>query len=110
MKMRLGILEHFDAGHHLPGHPRCGTPHGHTYKVELTIEGENQGEMIIDFAVLKEQLRETLREFDHVDLNGILPYPTCENICEAIYLRLEKRLGFPFHLRVWEGEGKWAEI
>jgi len=38
--MRVGILEHFDAGHHLPGHPTCGRPHGHTYRVEVIIRGE----------------------------------------------------------------------
>ncbi len=51
--MRLGIAEFIDCAHFLPGHPKCGQLHGHTYKVEVTIEGEQTGGMVIDFNELK---------------------------------------------------------
>ena len=38
--MKLGITEFIDCAHFLPGHPKCGQVHGHTYKVEVIIEGE----------------------------------------------------------------------
>ena len=42
--MRLGITEYIDCAHFLPGHPKCGQVHGHTYKVEVVIEGEKKKE------------------------------------------------------------------
>ena len=108
--MKLGVSENMDCAHFLPGHPKCGTIHGHTYKIELIIEGNNTSGMIMDFADLKQCLRETLDQYDHKSLNDYLSYPSVENICEMLKGRLEERLPFPFTLRVWEGEGKWAEL
>jgi len=52
--MRLGITEFIDCAHHLPGHPKWGPLHGHTYKVEVIIEGQQRpGGMILDFTELK---------------------------------------------------------
>jgi 6-pyruvoyltetrahydropterin/6-carboxytetrahydropterin synthase len=107
--MRLGIVEYMDCAHHLPGHPRCGRQHGHTYKVELILEGTPKDGMVLDFAEMKRALRETLAEYDHRDMNDFMDYPSVENICMALKKRLEARVKFPFLLRVWEGEGKWAE-
>ncbi|TDI89346.1 MAG: 6-carboxytetrahydropterin synthase QueD, partial [Caldithrix sp.] len=47
--MKLGTTHYIDCAHFLPGHPKCGQLHGHTYKVEVVIEGENKDGMIIDF-------------------------------------------------------------
>ena len=51
--MKLGIIEYIDCAHFLPGHHKCGALHGHTYRVEVTIEGENKTGMIVDFGDLK---------------------------------------------------------
>src|SRR6266849_2344915 len=56
--MKLGVTEYADCAHFLPGHPKCGAIHGHTYKIELTIEGQIKGGMVVDFADLKQSLRE----------------------------------------------------
>ncbi len=106
--MKLGVIEHIDCAHHLPGHRKCGQVHGHTYKVEMIIEGENENGMVVDFSVLKQQLREVLSLYDHRSFNDFLQYPSVENICEMLRKELEKKLRFPFTLRVWEWEGKWA--
>jgi len=108
--MRIGVTEYMDCAHFLPGHPKCGPPHGHTYKVEVTIEGDPRGRMIIDFADLKQAVRDVLSHYDHRSWNDFLEYPSVENICELLSQRLKERLGFPLTLRVWEGHGKWAEI
>jgi len=108
--MKLGVIEHIDCAHHLPGHQKCGQVHGHTYKVEMIIEGKNENGMVVDFSVLKQELREVLSHYDHRSLNDFLQYPSVENICEMLRKELEKRVGFPFTLRIWEGEGKWAEL
>lgn len=108
--MKLGITEHVDCAHHLPGHPRCGANHGHTYSVEVVVEGEPQQGMLIDFADLRAEVRAILRLYDHRDWNEFLEYPSVENICARLRGDLELRLRFPFTLRVHEGHGKWAEL
>ncbi|MDD1769897.1 MAG: 6-pyruvoyl tetrahydropterin synthase family protein [Methanomassiliicoccales archaeon] len=56
----------FSASHFIPGHPKCGRLHGHSYSVNLVLHGE-KGErgMILDFVPLKNALREIADEFDH---------------------------------------------
>ena len=108
--MKVGVIEHFDSMHLLPGHPKCGVPHGHTYRVEVTVDGPVTNGMVIDFDVLKSNLREMLKQYDHVDLNKIIPYPSCENISMELLKKLKERVpGYTMAIRVWEGEGKWAE-
>ncbi len=108
--MKLGVVEHIDCAHFLPGHPRCGALHGHTYRVELIIEGHNEKGMIVDFSELRDRLRTVLSQYDHKSLNEFLSYPSVENICEMLQEKLRDQLSYPFSLRVWEGEGKWAEL
>jgi 6-pyruvoyltetrahydropterin/6-carboxytetrahydropterin synthase len=108
--MKVGVREVIDSGHFLPGHARCGKPHGHTYRIELEAEGPVTGGMVIDFAELKTALREVIRPFDHVMLNDLMPFPSCENLAAEIHRRLREKVGLTLTLRVWEGEGKYAEI
>ncbi len=108
--MRLGVIEHIDCAHYLPGHPRCGALHGHTYKVELIVEGANKDGMVVDFSDLRNCLRDALSKYDHKSLKDFLSYPSVENICEMLQMSIRDQLSFPFTLRVWEGEGKWAEL
>ena len=108
--MKLGIVEYIDCAHSLPGHPKCGTLHGHTYKLEIVVEGELKDGMLLDFKDLKGQVREVLAGYDHRHWNEVLDYPSVENICQLLHGALRARLTLPFTLRVWEGEGKWAEL
>lgn len=108
--MRLGIREHVDCAHFLPGHPKCGQLHGHTYRVEVTIEGEPAQGMVMDFADLKQVVRGVLSRYDHRSWNEFLAYPSVENICERLAGDLRERLAHPFAIRVHEGFGKWAEL
>lgn len=108
--MKLGVIEYIDCAHFLPDHQKCGSLHGHTYKIEVIIEGENKSGMVIDFADLRNSLRATLSLYDHKCFNDFLDYPSVENICELIKGKLHERMPFPFTLRVWEGHGKWAEL
>ena len=55
-------------GHMLSKHPdNCKYPHGHSRLVELILEADelDQNEMICDFSVLKEAIRNFLDSFDH---------------------------------------------
>jgi 6-pyruvoyltetrahydropterin/6-carboxytetrahydropterin synthase len=108
--VRLGITDFIDCAHSLPGHAKCGRLHGHTYRVELVVEGETaSGGMVVDFADLRAQVRGVLDEYDHRNWNDVLDHPTVENICELLASRLRERVPFAFVIRVWEGNGKWAE-
>jgi len=60
--MKLGVTEYIDCAHHLPGHERCGSLHGHTYQVDVFIEGDHKGGMLLDFAELKKVLRAVLAD------------------------------------------------
>ena len=108
--MKLGVIDYIDCAHYLPGHDKCGSLHGHTYKIEVIIEGEKKSGMILDFSELKKSIKEALSYFDHKTLNDFLEYPSVENICESIKGKLSEHIAFPFTLRVWEGHGKWVEL
>lgn len=57
-----------ESGHMLSKHPeKCRFPHGHTRKVELTLEAEelDQNDMVCDFKVIKTLLWEFLETLDH---------------------------------------------
>ncbi len=74
--MRLGVIDYIDSAHYLPGHGKCGRVHGHTYKIEVVVEGEvRENGMVIDFYDLKKGIKETLQEYDHTLLNDILDFP-----------------------------------
>lgn len=108
--MKLGITEYIDCAHFLPGHPKCGRLHGHTYQVDLVVEGQVRDGLLVDFKDLKQSLRTVLGEYDHGSWNDVLDYPSVENICQLLHDRLQPLLPFAFCLRVHEGHGKWAEV
>lgn len=107
--MRLGITDHLDCAHLLPGHPKCGRLHGHTYRVEVVVEGEATDGMIVDFSDLKTQVRSVLSRYDHRHWNDVMDYPSVENICQRLADDLGAKLAFPFSIRVYEGHAKWVE-
>jgi len=107
--MRLGITDYIDCAHLLPGHPKCGQLHGHTYKVEVVVEGEMKEGMVLDFADLKSRVRAVLARYDHRHLNDFMDLPTVENICERLATEVAGRVPISFSLRVYEGHDKWAE-
>ncbi len=114
IRMIVGVSETFDSAHFIPNHPKCGKVHGHTYTVEVEVEGDLKNGMIVDFADLKSILRDTLSKFDHRLINELIENPTCENICLAIFDELRDKLRNRnlnlIRVRVYENPDKWAEI
>jgi 6-pyruvoyltetrahydropterin/6-carboxytetrahydropterin synthase len=118
-KMKLGVTMDFSAAHSLPRHPgKCKNLHGHTYKVEIVVEGEKKEdtECVADFAEVKAQVEEVLDLLDHKHLNEIIDYPTSENI--ALFLKqhlattlAQSNLGVSLYsIKLWEGRDKWVMI
>jgi len=117
--MKLGITTHFDAAHSLALHPgKCKQLHGHTYRVDIVVEGEQHEETgcVADFAELKAVIADVLALVDHTYLNEVLRYPTSENIALFLQSELEQRfsgstLGVSLHsVRVWEATDKWVLV
>jgi 6-pyruvoyltetrahydropterin/6-carboxytetrahydropterin synthase len=113
MRVRLVSGSHFSAAHRLNRDDwdedtnrrifdRCNNPHGHghTYGLEVTVEGEIDPESgyVMDFADLKRTVEEAvIRRLDRRHLNFDVDFlagvnPTAENIAVAIWKQLEPRV------------------
>ncbi len=100
----LTVTTNFDAAHRLKGYTgKCARLHGHTWKVEATVQGTtlDQVGMILDFGILKERVKRITQLFDHTNLNETAPFadedstslnPTAENIARFIFDRLREEL------------------
>jgi len=81
----------FSSGHFLRDyHGKCENPHGHNYKVYVTLVGEqlDPAGMLLDFKLLKQVMRPTVDYLDHRMINDLEPFvaelnPSAENL--ALY-------------------------
>ena len=137
MRVRLVSAAHFSAAHRLHREDwdeqtnrrvfdKCNNPngHGHTYGLEVTVEGEVDPETgyVMDFGRLKRLVSETvIRRVDRKHLNYDVDFlaganPTAENIARGIWRELAPRLAparlvrvalaeTPKNRVVYEGEG-----
>jgi len=105
----LMVEDTFSAAHQLKGYKgRCENLHGHTFKVQIFIEGEKlkpEG-YLIDFQDLKAALKKVLDELDHSYLND-LPYfkelnPTAESLAKLIYEKMRPLVSDLKKVTVWE--------
>jgi 6-pyruvoyltetrahydropterin/6-carboxytetrahydropterin synthase len=110
--MRLCREFYFDAAHYLPHYKgKCEKLHGHTYRLEVVIEGNVKKDgMVVDFAKMKEIVESrVIEKLDHQSLNDLFENPTAECILEWVASQLKETLPLS-SLRLWEGHGKWVEI
>ena len=105
MPMRIIKSISFDAAHYLDHDPRerpYSRMHGHSFKMDVEIEGEPDGTTgwVVDFGDVAEALNELRDALDHRLLNEVegLGRPTLENICKWAADRLAPR--FPGLRRV----------
>lgn len=116
----------FDAAHRIPNHGgKCKNLHGHTYKLEVTVEGAVVNDvdapddgMVLDFDVLSAIWKAHLEpQLDHRYLNESLPHvdpPTAERL--ASWAAYEFTGHLPNHrvrlvsLRLWETPTAYAEV
>jgi len=106
---RLGVTEYIDCAHHLPGHERCGSLHGHTYQIDVFLEGDHKGGCSSFARAEEDPGGRSLAEYDHKDWNIVHRISAVENICELLSKRLTVAIKFLSMSRVGRA-GKWAEI
>lgn len=118
---RVAKTFRFEAAHKLPLHDgQCRKLHGHSYRVEVEVEGsalECDGKspahgMLIDFGHIKDAWEGNLVFLDHSLLNDVIKTPTAENLAKMIYDEINIWLPEEIQVnrvRVWETEDCWAE-
>ena len=106
----------FEAAHRLPKVPeshRCHRMHGHSYRVELVLEGPVDPEtgFVVDFFDVEAAFGPLLLRLDHYCLNEVegLENPTAENIAVWIWTRSKPLLPLLSLVRVFETADCWAE-
>src|SRR5678815_4177173 len=89
---QVSVEETFSAGHALRGYRgKCENPHGHNYRVRLTLEGQelDSAGLLCDFAHIKQILRDVIGTLDHQFLNDLAPFekvnPSAENIAKFFH-------------------------
>ncbi|KYK33548.1 MAG: 6-pyruvoyl tetrahydropterin synthase [Thermoplasmatales archaeon SG8-52-3] len=56
----------FSSAHIIPEYKKCGRLHGHTYAVHIKVSGKPDDKgIILDFSILKNNLKEITSELDH---------------------------------------------
>lgn len=89
----------FSSGHYLRNyHGRCENPHGHNYKVRVTLAGAELDAtgLLLDFKMLKQVMRPVIDRIDHQMLNDLEPFtilnPSAENIARYFYEQTNTQL------------------
>jgi 6-pyruvoyltetrahydropterin/6-carboxytetrahydropterin synthase len=95
----VSVDETFSAGHALRGYKgKCENPHGHNYKVRLTVQGPQLDSigLLFDFVHLKQVLHAVINNMDHKYLNDQAPFielnPSAENIAKYLYDEVSRGL------------------
>lgn len=114
--MKITQAFRFEAAHRLPKVPpthRCHRMHGHSYRVELELEGtvDPSTGFVVDFFDIEAAFGPLLRALDHHCLNDIdgLDNPTAENIAVWIWRQIAPALPQLAAVRVFETADCWAE-
>jgi len=132
--VRIGVKGlTFDAATFTMGEQgKCQNLHGHTYTVDVEVEGEINKEtgMVMDFLVLKRIVKNIIEEYDHVviipreyegsvELKGPFrsvikyidkPHDTAEYLALDIAEKLFEALKTKVRVTIYEGHDKYASV
>ena len=103
----------FEAAHRLAWHPgRCRNLHGHSYRLDVTVEGPLDGNgVVLDFDTLQDVVRaEVVDVWDHRDLNEVLDNPTAELLAHRAWELLTAAGLDLAALRLWETTDSWVDL
>lgn len=89
----------FSSGHYLRNYKgKCENPHGHNYKVKITLCGEtlDAAGLLLDFKDLKHVMRPVIDRLDHQMLNDLEPFtvlnPSAENLAKYFFDETNRQL------------------
>ena len=89
----------FSSGHYLRNyHGKCENPHGHNYRVLVTLAGAELDEagLLLDFKLLKNLLKPVVEYLDHRMINDLPPFtemnPSAENLARYFYQQTSREL------------------
>ena len=101
----------FDASHTLPREfgEKENQMHGHTYKIEITINCPVINGRAIDLDKLKKTVQEeVIDKLDHNHLNDYFEVPSAENIAVWIWNQLKEKLQDIYEVKLYETENHWV--
>lgn len=120
----------FDSAHYTKGvTKKCLNLHGHTYTVDVEVEGEvsEEMDMVMDFGEIKELAEKVLEKWDHkflvsgdeadrIEMEGPFNFepkimedePTTENIATEIAGEIFDELELPVEVKLYEGKKNYA--
>lgn len=95
----ITVANYIDAAHLLRGYQgKCANIHGHTWRLEVTLKGEQLNEigLLVDFNDVKSVIKEVTLAFDHKLINEVEPFdrinPSSENLAKYLFQELRKGL------------------
>jgi 6-pyruvoyltetrahydropterin/6-carboxytetrahydropterin synthase len=101
------VEDSFAAGHYLRNYKgKCENPHGHNYKVRLTLAGEelDKAGLLLDFKDVRDLMKYVIDRFDHQMINEIEPFtalnPSAENLAKYFYDEANVKLDYTTRGRV----------
>jgi 6-pyruvoyltetrahydropterin/6-carboxytetrahydropterin synthase len=104
----------FDSAHFLPNYVgKCKQIHGHTYMLEVLVEGEINPDtgMVMDFQQVKYTVQKYVIDvLDHKLLNDVIENPTAENIIHWIKKAISLKIDNVIRLRLWESADSYVEL
>ena len=96
---QITVEDTFAAGHYLRNyHGKCENPHGHNYKVRVTLCGEelDRAGLLLDFKDLKDRIHDVVDRLDHHMINDLEPFtqlnPSAENLAKYFYEQTQVNL------------------
>ena len=99
---------YFAGAHHLLNYDgKCENQHGHNWLVEVFVKGDklDKSNILVDYKVIKAELKKVLDYLDHKDLNELPEFagisPSSEIISKYIYDEIKKVLPVS-KVSVWE--------
>ena len=106
---------YFAAAHHLLNYEgECENQHGHNWLVEVYVKGNklDKSNILIDYKILKRELKSVLDLLDHKDLNELTYFngesPSSEVISKFIYNKMKEKISITSKVSVWETQTSCA--
>ena len=116
----VSVEQSFAAGHALRNyHGKCENVHGHNYRVQITVAGQNLDEngLLVDFIELKRLIGQVVDYLDHRFINDLPPFdvlnPSAENLAKYFHDEVSGNMALEplvkiSEVKIWETDTSLA--